>query len=209
MKLFHRLQPHLLPYSWFWIALLAGTAVFGFSNAEATFLGVEVAALVLIFWLPLLLVRLGVWVLRKSRGKARMLAKPLLSWSIEPLFCLLLVGLIWGGGLKWMRFAVSYPWLYAKAAGELEQMKTHGPKEWHDHDAGINLCGLYRVRQWETGTATDGSPQFLILTAYMTLTDAAGWAYVPSGAKPKGIKTGQPCYFEHMIGSWWRWRLDV
>ena len=95
------------------------------------------------------------------------------------------------------------------AMAEVERMKTDGPQKWIQWEHGYQFCGLYRVWQWESGTATDGSPQFLIVTAYMTFTDAAGWAYVPSGAKPKGIKTGQPCYFDHMIGPWWRWRLDV
>ena len=204
----HKFRSHLLHASWFWITLLAGTAVCGFSNAEGTFLGLFIALYLLPVWLMAFLIRLLVWTLRRTSGKARTLTKPWLSWSIEPIVCLCLVGLISVGALKWARFAVSYPWLCAKATSKLEDMQGAGPQEWHDHDASVEICGLYRVRQWETGTATDGSPQFLILTAYMTFTDASGWAYVPSGAKPKRIKTGQPCYFDHMIGSWWRWRLD-
>ena len=209
MSFLGEFRSHLLRSSWFWITALLGTALFGFSNAEGTFWGIIVAFYLVPIWLIVLLIRLLVWLLRRKSGKARELAKPWLSWSVEPIFFLILVGLISVGGLKWARFVVSYPWLYAKATTELKQMKIVGAQEWHDHNNSTAICGLYRVNQWETGTATDGSPQFLILTAYMTFTDAAGWAFVPSGAKPKGIKTGQPCYFDHMIGPWWRWRLDV
>lgn len=208
MKIRSALRPHLLSSSWLWISLLVGTAVLGFSNAEATFLGCLIAFYLVPAWLLILLIRFTVWSLRRKSGKGRVLEKPWLSWLLEPMLVLVLVGLIWCGGLRWLRFAVSYPWLYLKAKGEVEHMKTAGPQKWRQWEDGFQICGLYRVIQWESGTATDGSPQFLILTAYMTLTDAAGWAYVPSGAKPNGIKTGQPCYFDHMIGPWWLWRLD-
>ena len=209
MKLFSILRPNLLPSSWLWITLLVGTAIFGFSNAEGTFLGFMIALYLVPTWLFILLIRFTVWSLRQRSGKGRRLAKPWLSWLVEPIVLILLIGLIWCGGLKWLRFTASFPWLYAMATAEVERMKTDGPQKWSQWEHGYQFCGLYRVRQWESGTATDGSPQFLILTSYMTFTDAAGWAYVPSGAKPKGIKTGQPCYFDHMIGPWWRWRLDV
>lgn len=203
------LRSHLLPSSWFWIALLVGIALFGFSNAEGTFLGFFAAFYALSAWLLVFVLRLSVWAWQRKAGKARVLRQPWLSWSLEPIACLLLIGLISVGALKWTRFVVSYPWLYAKATMHLEEMKQRGTQKWYWYDQGFQLCGLYWVRQWETGSATDGGPQFLILTASGTLTDAAGWAYVPSGAKPRGIKTGQPCYFDHMIGPWWRWRLDI
>lgn len=209
MKLFCTLRSHLLPSSFLWIVLLLGTALYGFSNAEGTILGFLIAFYLVSAWLLILLIRFVVWSLRRKSGKDRLLAKPWVSWLVEPTVLILLVGLTWCGGLKWMRFAVSYPWLSAMATTELERMKTAGPQKWSEWKHGLHICGLYRVREWESGTATDGSPQFMVLTALGTYTDAAGWAYVPSGAKPKEIQTGQPCYFDHMIGPWWRWRLDV
>lgn len=209
MKIFSQLRPHLLPSSWFWILLLVGIAMLGFSNAEGTFLGFFVALYAIPAWGVILVIRFATWMVQKRGGKGRALAKPWVSWLMEPIVCGALIVLITTGALKWLRFGASYPWLYSKAATEVERMRRAGPQQWSEHEHGFQLCGLYRVRQWESGTAMDGSPQFLILTAYMTFTDAAGWAYVPSGARPNGIKTGQPCYFEHMIGPWWRWRLDV
>lgn len=208
------LRSHLLPSSWFWITMLAGAALFGCSDAEVTFAGLHVGTYVIGGWGMMLLVRFSVWLTLHKLGRGRVLAHPWLSWSIEPVICLLLIGLIATGGLRWTRFAISYPWLHAKATRALEKMKAHGPQDWNETRhiyAGkdeLHLCGLYRILGWETGTATDGSPQFLILTADNTLTDGAGWTYVPSGAAPKGIRTPQPCYFEHMTGGWWRWRVD-
>lgn len=209
MNILRKIRPHVLSGSWFWIALMIASAVIGFSNAEATFLGVFIVIYGVPAWLMTLLVRVLVWWIRQGRGKGRILPRPWLSWSIEPMVFAIVIALIAVGGFKWARFAISYPWLSSKARFEIAEMSVTGPQKWQQYEDGFLVCGLYRVRQWETGFATDGSPQFLLITAYMTLTDAAGWAYVPSGAKPKGIRTGQPCYFEHMVGPWWRWRLDV
>lgn len=209
MNLLRKIRPHLLPGSWFWIALMIASAVIGFSKAEATFLGVLIVIYGVPVWLLALLLRVLVWWIRRRRGKGRILSRPWLSWSIEPMVFAILIALIAVGGLKWVRFAISFPWLSSMAQKELAEMSVKGPQQsWMIGSADF-MCGLYLVHSWETGFATDGSPQYLILTASQTLTDAAGWAYVPSGAKPKGLRTGQPCYFEHMVGPWWRWRLDV
>ena len=199
----------LLRSSWLWLLLLTSTALFGFSNAEATFLGLMVAGVVLPFWLVTWLIRLCVWGWRRRKHLNGPLARPYYSWSIEPLVCAVLIGLISIKGLMWGRFVCSAPFLSAFAQDKIASLHVSGPQKWHDGEQLGLWHGLYLIKYWETSNAEDGSSQVLFLTAHATLTDAAGFAFVPSGGKPKGIATGQPCYFEHLFGPWWRWRLDV
>lgn len=207
MKLSFR--SNLLRSSWLWLLLLVSTALFGFSNAEATFLGLMVAGVVLPAWLGCWLIRLSVWGWRRQKQRNAPLAHPYFSWSIEPIVCAMLIGIISVNGLMWGRFVLSLPFLSAFAQNKVVALHVSGPQKSSGADQKDSVCGLYVIRSCETSDATDGSTQVLFLTAYETLTDAAGFAFVPSGGKPKAIATGQPCYFEHLFGPWWRWRLDV
>lgn len=195
------LRKHLLPATPWWLLAFVVVGFVWHSNAECSFEGFIVAGALLIVWALAWAARLVLG----ARG-GRVLQRPLLSWGIEPVLVGAVIFMMANHGFLWLRFLPSLPSLngYAKRQLALAEPASRPPEIGALHDS----VGLFRALSWKVVKASDGSSQFCMLTASPTMTDASGFVYIPSGARPSPF-VHTPSYYTHLVGPWWIWRLDV
>ena len=210
MKLFKKLWRSGSPFSRLCVVFAVGFALFAFSNAEPTWRDFGIAIIILPCWALLWYWRQFAWWAKWKKRPEGQSENPWLAWSLEPITCALLIGLISINVFTFCRFVLGVPWLGRFAKEKLAETNASVPKGWDGHGNEWLSCGPYKMTKWAISTAEDGTPEFLMITAYDTLTDAAGFAYVPSGGRPTANRIGcGPSYFSHIIGPWWRWRWDI
>ncbi|WP_395751477.1 hypothetical protein [Prosthecobacter sp.] len=187
-----------------WITLLVAAGVACCSDAEITWDGLIIVSCLTIsagVWCG---VRLLVALVRLWRFPEKGLA---LGWCGDALVIGVSLFAYHLHVFTLPRFLASRPALTTYVESQMEESRGKTPKEIFKQRR-EDAVGSFTIRHLIVSEAKDGSPQALVITVENTVTDAAGFAYVPSGAEPLQPSGFGPCYFEHLLGFWWLCRLD-
>lgn len=196
----------LLATPWWFMVFLAVGFVFQ-SNAEHSFSGLFGTVVAIALWGLVWLVRLGVWVWMEGRT-GRVLSRPFLAWSVEPVLVACLGLMLVVQGLVWLRFLPSMPFMtdYAQQCLARPFDPAFEMQPWETIPVSV---GLFRVSSSRAVKDKGGRPQLFLVTIRDTPTDVAGFAYVPDGRTPECGFVGRSSSYTHLVGPWWVFRWDV
>lgn len=187
-----------------WLTIFVVTGFAYRSNAEITWDGMVLAWKITFCWFVWCLIRLLASLFQLWRAPEKGFGfgwcGDVLAFAVYLFACYMHVFML-------PRFLASKPSLTKYVESQLEKNRNISAHEFFNQRR-EDVVGLFTVRRLVVSEAKDGTPQMLAITIENTVTDGAGFAYVPSGAEPAQLAGFGPCYFEHLVGSWWVWRLN-